>query len=405
MGSLQVTLPLHNYQVSCLLPLAMDIYERLRANRDKLLETYRTNLEEILNLQATLIRDILPSVTGELNLSPDATEWAREWLSDTSSIFRIARRNKFTTSFALESIRKNLVWRLSTLWPPVAPINLPNVHILPAHARDPFGRPTIVVEVMEFAEDFEVQKRLIFQAFEQCRQHLQDLHNSSDANEEPPLQYIVLCDLKKVSYQSLRLDVLTWTLREVIPRFPGMLAGVFMLNYSWAHSGVWNVVKHLLPEAALSRVFFPTQVQLTSYFTPSALPQEYGGSLLSLTDTEGPSQTGEGPSPLHFVLPISEPIPSTATKSSVSSISPTSLLNPFFGYPVSSLSSPSRSPSFPHGRRRKRDLARTLIWLLWLRWRSYITFGLCLITLALTINFAIRKRRLGSLRNFFKWRQ
>lgn len=129
-------------------------------------------------------------------------------MSDFSNLLYLhfvftGQRNKFTTSFALESIRKNLVWRLSTLWPPVAPIDLPNVHILPAHARDPFGRPTIVVEVMEFTDEFEVQKRLIFQAFEQCRQHLQDLHSSSGANEEPLLQYIVLCDLKKVSYQSL----------------------------------------------------------------------------------------------------------------------------------------------------------------------------------------------------------
>ena len=65
----------------------MDIYVRLRANRDKLLETYRTNLEETRNLQTTLIRDVLPSVTGELNLSPDATEWAREWLSDTCTYY------------------------------------------------------------------------------------------------------------------------------------------------------------------------------------------------------------------------------------------------------------------------------------------------------------------------------
>lgn len=98
MGSLQVTLhnylgdmvagsAIHRLSVACLPPLAMDIYERLRANRDKLLETYRTNLEETRNLQATLIRDILPSVTGELNLSPDATEWAREWLSDTCTYY------------------------------------------------------------------------------------------------------------------------------------------------------------------------------------------------------------------------------------------------------------------------------------------------------------------------------
>ena len=61
----------------------MEIYEQLRANCDKLLEAYHTNLEDVQKLQETLIRDILPSVTDELSLTPDATEWAKEWLSDT----------------------------------------------------------------------------------------------------------------------------------------------------------------------------------------------------------------------------------------------------------------------------------------------------------------------------------
>jgi retinaldehyde-binding protein 1 len=61
----------------------MEIYDRLRPNCDKLLEAYHTNLDDVQKLQETLIRDILPSVTDELNLTPDATEWAEEWLSDT----------------------------------------------------------------------------------------------------------------------------------------------------------------------------------------------------------------------------------------------------------------------------------------------------------------------------------
>lgn len=61
----------------------MEICDQLRANCDKLLEAYHTNLEDVRKLQDTLIRDILPSVTDELNLSPEATAWAEAWLSDT----------------------------------------------------------------------------------------------------------------------------------------------------------------------------------------------------------------------------------------------------------------------------------------------------------------------------------
>lgn len=70
-------------------------------------------------------------------------------------------------------------------------------------------------------------------------------------------------------------------------------ASVFMLNYSWTHSGLWTIFKsvgnallstviptiliqpdrQLLPESALSRIFFPSHSELLDYFTPAALPQ------------------------------------------------------------------------------------------------------------------------------------
>ena len=95
--------------------------------------------------------------------------------------------------------------------------------------------------------------------------------------QDIPLQCMVILDLKNLTFQRAvstlpvlssectmltvlkGLDIMTWAVREVIPRYPGMLAGggtgavsdkgcpdwatVFMLNYSWAHSGMWNVVK------------------------------------------------------------------------------------------------------------------------------------------------------------------
>jgi hypothetical protein len=61
----------------------MDIHNRLQDNCNKLLESYHANLQDVERLQETLINDILPSVQDELQLSPDATEWAKQWLLDT----------------------------------------------------------------------------------------------------------------------------------------------------------------------------------------------------------------------------------------------------------------------------------------------------------------------------------
>ena len=61
----------------------METYQRLQSNRDTLLEEYFANLNDVYDLQDTLIQSVLPSVTDELQLGLEAQEWAKEWLSDT----------------------------------------------------------------------------------------------------------------------------------------------------------------------------------------------------------------------------------------------------------------------------------------------------------------------------------
>ncbi|PPQ84585.1 hypothetical protein CVT25_015788 [Psilocybe cyanescens] len=381
----------------------METFKRLERNRDALLEQYHSNLEDIYNLQDTLIRDILPSVTDELELSPESQEWAKEWLSDTSSIFRISRRNKFTRSFSLEAIQKTLLWRLDNLWPLEPPKSIPNLHCLPSDIRDPLGRPILAVEVVAVDESLDSQKRSIIQAFEQLRLHLKKLYDNSEDDARPPLQYVILLDLRQLSFQSINIDLFTWTVREVIPRFSGLVAAVFMLNYSWTHAGLWGVFKRLLPESALSRVFFPLNSELVQYFSPSALPQEYGGSLPTLSLIEDPMRPK-----LPFPEVEETTVPPTAASPAVSEpslispswISPTSLLNPFFGYSVSA-SSTYGSRSFRHGRRRKRDLVRTLLSLFWLRWHKHITFGLCFAIAAVFLRLGYRKGNLRLPRRSF----
>ncbi|KAJ7680820.1 CRAL-TRIO domain-containing protein [Mycena polygramma] len=359
----------------------------LDANREKLRllgSQYTENLEAVLALQGTLIQDILPSVTDDLGLEAEAIDWAKEWLSDTCSMFRILRRNKFTRSFAMESIRKTLVWRFDHLWPPDPPLRLPFVQCLPSNARDPFGRPILVIRVVSFNDSSDAYKPLIIQGLEYLRLHLKHL-NSDTHQSLPTLQYVILLDLKNLSTQSLNIDLVVWTLKKAIPEFPGLLAAAFMINYSWAHAGIWSIAKRVLPASALSRVFFPTQQELTNYFSPSMLPKDYGGTLASLTELQDPLWNGP---PWRQLLVSSRPTSSAPSivpvqqRPSITAIPSTSLLNPFFGYPVSSSGG---SPSLHHGRRRKRDLAQTLLILAWRRWRRHITTCVWIVVFILTV--------------------
>ncbi|KAF9462463.1 CRAL-TRIO domain-containing protein [Collybia nuda] len=368
----------------------MTTRDLLRANHEKILEQYRSNLEGLLTLQTTLIYDILPSVVDELGLGPDASEWAKQWLEDTSSLFRISRRNNFTRSFAMEAVRKTLIWRFSNLWPVGPSQSMPIMHCLPGWVRDPFGRPILVIKAVSTNGDSGTLKARVIQTFERLRILMKHfVAEETSGPQLPTLQYIILVDLKEFSYKNFNIDLITWIIREVIPRFPGLLAGVFVLNYTWMHGGIWNIVKRILPASALSRVFFPSQEELIRYFTRLALPKDYGGSLPFLTQLDDPLRIHEPPLIIPHKQTSFSPSPSQPPAfSSITSLSPTSLLNPYFGYPISSTHG---SPFLHHGRRRKRDLLRTLAVLLWARWRKFVIFGLLIALGTLTFRRGVRK--------------
>jgi len=164
--------------------------------------------------------------------------------------------------------------------------------------------------------------------------------------------------------------------------------------------------RRLLPESSISKIFFPTKTDLLTALSANALPKgesyhfwdphvtdrrtDYGGNLSFLKDLDDPLR------PRRTSLPeanaVGGEVPSAIshqpTSGYVSSISPAFLLNPFYGYPATSIRG---YPQLHHSRRRKRDLARTLVWLFWLRWRSHISSVVILTTLVLALNFAIRK--------------
>ncbi|KIM75966.1 hypothetical protein PILCRDRAFT_826814 [Piloderma croceum F 1598] len=376
----------------------MDIRSLLQANNDKLLRLYKENLDITLALQATLIEDVLPHVRDELQLDADIVDWANEWLEDTASIFQFLRRHKFTRSFAMESIRQNLVWRINTIHPSIEEPPLGILHCLPSPVSDPFGRPIIVLKVSALAAEHSTDnfKHLLMPTIDHLQAHLKELNASQKRTETPILQYIVLLDLADVPIQHVDVKLIAWSMRDVIPRFPGMIAAVFMLNYSWTHSGLWTVAKRVLPAAALSRIFFPSKKELEEYFTPSCLPKEYGGNLPRLQDLGDPLRLNN-PLEKGFSHSPSTPVPSQPCPQWPTRISPTSSRNPFFGYPTFSSSSKA-TPSFQPGRRRLRDLICTLAKMWWGRWRTHVSVLLWLVLALASARIWVKRGGLAKVR-------
>ncbi|KAL1695001.1 hypothetical protein GGG16DRAFT_109525 [Schizophyllum commune] len=411
----------------------MSMRAALTAHASLLATQYTTHLPSILELQTVFLHDILPALADELDLDAPAQAAARAWLQDTITLFHIARRNQWTRSCAMDAVRKTLVWRLENV--PVANQHsslppatyerdtyTPPPHLLP-HA-DPAGRPVLVLKLRDLPP--RAHRGAVIRVLERLRAHLCRLNHerpegpgspsspltaapsasklnhlsssphtsgSLDIHSTPALQYLLLLDLSSASLPSLDLDLITWTLRDASPKFPGLVAGVLVLNYSWAHAGLWGVAKRLIPEAGSGgRVWFPTTEELVDWFGEGNLPEEYGGTLkwplpspsrpasptpsLSTSPYTSNASTSRTPSPSPSPPSLDPPIPRAI------SLSPLSILNPFFGYPARShhtrprhsahLHARHASHSLPHGRRRRRDLAKTLLLLFWARWGGVI---------------------------------
>ncbi|KAI0039772.1 CRAL/TRIO domain-containing protein, partial [Auriscalpium vulgare] len=267
------------------------ILNALSTYNDTLLSLYQAHLQEVLALQTTLLDQILPNLVDELGLDALAVQRATDWLHDTPSIFRMLKRHKFTASFALESMRMTLVWRLTALpaqRPPPA-LQTDIIHCLPRTSLDHFGRPVLVIRLAALGEVASDPRPYFLTAIELLRVNLKSLNDASEEpRRHPVLQYTLLLDMADVSMRSINVDLLTWYTRDVVPRFPGLLAAVFMINFSWTHSGVWNILKHVLPASALTKVFFPSPQTLHHIIPPAGLPQDYGGTLPPIEALENP---------------------------------------------------------------------------------------------------------------------
>ncbi|KAF9653956.1 CRAL/TRIO domain-containing protein [Thelephora ganbajun] len=267
------------------------------------------------------------------------------------------------------------------------PVDLSDMfRVLPSSCRDPLGRPTLVFNLSVFFElasrSLDDTKDLILWLDDTMRWYLRKVSKES-GQRTPVLQFVAIVNVQGVTLSSSVTDLVTWYYQDVQPHYPGMMGAVFIQGHSWTHSRMWNVLKRVLPKSAQNKVSFFSREELVDYFGANALPEDFGGSLPASSTLQDPffeqlpskSLRSRSLSSSERSLPqlqTPEPGPSNLrpqarlpTRLDTSVPAVYSPFNPFFGYPVSPTSLNPR-----YGRRRKRDLLRTLAYLWWAKWKG-----------------------------------
>ena len=143
-------------------------------------------------------RNHFPNITGEFKLG--------NALADFRSSHAIAAHQKqnFTRSFAMESVRRILMWRLRHLLPLSSVPLPPNLHLLPPSIKDPFGRPIIIMNELASAGNRSVDfKEILGITLERLRIYLKEINKMEGPSTRPVLQYVVLLDLEGISIRQI----------------------------------------------------------------------------------------------------------------------------------------------------------------------------------------------------------
>ncbi|KLO16059.1 hypothetical protein SCHPADRAFT_926823 [Schizopora paradoxa] len=444
---------------------------------DDLRKSFQDHASSVRALQRRASEEIVPDVQVHEDLDDDEIDWVEEYLKDGATVYRIYKRQKFITSFTHESLRKSVLWRLEHLKPvllsqqrrkslqnaSVSPPSIPAtaIHFLDRSIRDVLGRPIAILRVsqLNFKSGLENLKRDIVLSLEWMRIVLQQINSreSKGPSWEPVLQYVVAVDVKDVSISTIPVELVSWYLKEVQPWYNGVVGSALIVNYSWAHSGLWRILKLLLPASMISKVGFPSNDELAELLPESCINIIFNPTQAKPSTSHNASASSSLPTPPSTRSPspvqmkrsrsriTSDPEPSYQVTQQAparsESTSRFSAQNPFFGYPIiteamynipsrirasfsDSLSSlpsyiqfpgsttvtqqsppPTSSvPALRHGRRRKRDLARTLLIMYWQRWKDRaIVFTVLVLVFNLAVLRALRGSRHPFARNVQVW--
>ncbi|GAA5896949.1 hypothetical protein JCM6882_007314 [Rhodosporidiobolus microsporus] len=336
----------------------------LQARQEAVLAQYRDNADLVRDVQRQGIAELLPALKDELDLAGDEDDEAavgagKALLQDRVSVFRFCRRARFSPTQALKLLHATLHWRLTSSLRSLTPASIPSVYrthpLLFFHPTlvDRFGRPAAVLNLRHVQRTadgtLDELKEFVRLFWEVGRRYLTDLSRQAGEENDPKLQMVLIVDLEGAGMSNLEVELLPFFTDLLKNHFPGMVGGLFVLNYGWAYAGMWQLAKRVLPQTALDRILFPSKEELLEFFAEDHLLVEHGGSVQYEYTPSNPILEKYG-RPLY---PLSRPSSAYPSPGPTPSVSSASLHGDVFH------SAPASGPPTPSHSRRPSSLAMT----------------------------------------------
>ncbi|KAL1922425.1 uncharacterized protein VTP21DRAFT_9964 [Calcarisporiella thermophila] len=362
--------------------------------RSYTLEYHRRHLE--LNYLRTRLRDYATQLARERGLSPQHLTCLHTYTADLVTLFRFYKRANYDAERALSNLHENLIWRVDNGLDLLQYEELdPRLNgLFYFRNQDRLGRPLGIVDlklyqrvmrevpVEAFKKYFmftaDLQRRITWAwTNERLRRSKynrgmevengweEDIDGEESQSEEEELDddeliaihCSAIVDLKGCGVFAPDMELGSFIFDLFHTHFPSCVGAVYVLNFGWMYSGVWQMVKLMLPEEAKSRIMFPSAKELDEFIDESCLLTAFGGKDAYVFDPEtneilqtfGKLLPALAPSP--EISPI--PSPARSRSSSFSSLSreeffdalQSPLSSPFYTPLQTPLASPKLSPS------------------------------------------------------------
>ncbi|KAL1916033.1 uncharacterized protein VTP21DRAFT_6037 [Calcarisporiella thermophila] len=246
---------------------------------------YLARQQEIESLQQRLLSHI-PELVQKFSLTPTHAERLRDYVSDRLHIFRFYKRAKYDEDKALAKLQSTLEWRITEQ---IDMIGTEDLHVLTHglfyfHGKDKMGRPIGVVDVRKYARILkevptdEIKKNIVFGA--EMQRRITWAYTQEQNLEEGDvliLHCVALVDLKGVGVFTPEMDLGRYLFEVFSRHFPSCIGTIFVLNFNWMFSGVWQIMKSVLPEEARSRIRFVGTAEIYDFIDEKNLLVSMGG--------------------------------------------------------------------------------------------------------------------------------
>ena len=200
-------------------------------------------------------------------------------------LFRHYKKHGFELDAAVSSLTSFFAWRheadVSAFALEALPLEsiqrLENGFCIITNGVDRKGRPLLYIKMAQVQgmSSEELQSHLQF-AMEMCRRlvfTLNQKQNDSDDSRQLFFQVSVLVDVQDFGFSHLNLEYLP-CLRQIFSNhFPQSFGSIYVVNYGWVHSGIWNFIKPLLTSETKDRLLFLNKADLEKYISKENIPQ------------------------------------------------------------------------------------------------------------------------------------